>query len=174
MKTKYTAVCTAVLLASSLWLNAGEAGKARTSSPEFERMKTLVGTWTGKTDMGQGTIDMTVQYRLLAAGTVIEERCFPGTSNEMVSMYYDQNGKLAMTHYCIMGNRPQMRLKSSDNKTIKFDFDKACGINPKKESHMHALTITFDDADTITTSCQAIVDGKEMAECPTTLKRAKE
>jgi hypothetical protein len=173
MKTKLTSVCTAVWLASSLWLNAGETGKSQAGSPEFERMKTLVGTWTGQTDMGQGPVDMTVQYRLLAAGSVLEERCFAGTPNEMVSMYYDQNGKLAMTHYCIMGNRPQMRLKSADAKTIRFDFDKACGINPKKESHMHSLTITFDDADTITTSCQAIMDGKPMPECPATLKRVK-
>jgi hypothetical protein len=38
---------------------------------------------------------------------------------------------------------------------------------------MHALTITFDNADTITTGCRAIVDGKEMPEHPTTLKRVK-
>ena len=38
---------------------------------------------------------------------------------------------------------------------------------------MHALSLTFDDADTITTSCQAIIDGKEQAEKPTTLKRVK-
>jgi hypothetical protein len=136
-------------------------------------MKTLVGTWTGKTDMGQGPVDMTVQYSLVAAGSAVEERCFPGTPNEMVSMYYDQGGKLAMTHYCIMGNRPRMLLKSSDDKMIKFDFDKSCGINPKKESHMHALTITFNDANTITTSCKAMMDGKEMAEHPTTLTRVQ-
>lgn len=43
----------------------------------------------------------------------------------------------------------------------------------KNQSHMHALSITFDDANTITTSCQAIMDGKEMAEHPTTLRRVK-
>ena len=86
MKTRFTSVCTAVLLASSLWLNAGETEKSRSGSPEFERMKSLVGTWTGKTDMGQGPVDMTVEYRLVAAGSAVEERCFPGTTNEMVSM----------------------------------------------------------------------------------------
>ena len=39
--------------------------------------------------------------------------------------------------------------------------------------HMHAMTIRFDDGDTITCSCKAIMDGKEMAEHPTTLKRVK-
>jgi hypothetical protein len=38
---------------------------------------------------------------------------------------------------------------------------------------MHALTIQFDDADTITTKCKAIVDGKELPEHPTTLRRIK-
>lgn len=173
MKTKFTSAYTTLLLATSLWLTAGEPDKPKQGSPEFERMKTLVGTWAGKTDMGQGPIDMTVQYRLLAGGSVLEERVFAGTPNEMVTMYYDQGGRLAMTHYCVMGNRPGMLLKSADAKTLKFDFDATCGINPAKESHMHALTITFDDMDTITTSCKAIMDGKEMPEHPTTLKRLK-
>ena len=43
-----------------------------------------------------------------------------------------------------------MVLKSSDDKTLKFDFDEMCGINPEKESHMHALTIRFDSPDSIT------------------------
>jgi hypothetical protein len=176
MKTKLTSLCIALLLAASLVANAAEAGKAekaKADSPEFARMKTLVGSWTGKADMGEGPIDMTIQYRLLAGGSVLEERVFAGTPNEMVTMYYDQAGKLAMTHYCVLGNRPGMKLKSSDAKSITFDFDATCGINPKKESHMHALSITFDDADTITSSCKAIMDGQEMAEKPTTLKRVK-
>jgi hypothetical protein len=173
MKTKFTPVCTTLLLATSLWLSAGEPGKPKQDSPELQRMKRLVGTWKGKADMGQGPIDMTVTYRLLAAGSVVEERIFADTPHEMVTMYYDEDGKLALTHYCVMGNRPAMFLKSSDAKTLKFDFDKRCGINPTKESHMHALTISFDDADTITTSCKAIMDGKEMEEHPTTLKRVK-
>lgn len=123
--------------------------------------------------MGQGPIEMTVQYRLLAGGSVLEERSFPGTPNEMVTMFYDKDGKLAMTHYCVMGNRPGMLLKSSDSKTLRFDFDQSCGINVAKESHMHALTLTFDDADTLTASCKAIIDGKAMAEHPTVLKRVK-
>jgi len=184
MKIKFIAVGTSLLLASSLWLNAAEKGgssatppageaKAKPGSPEFERMKTLVGTWKGKTDMGQGPVDITLQYRLLAGGSVLEERCFAGTPNEMVSMYYDQSGTLAMTHYCMLGNRPGMLLKSSDSKSIKLDFDATCGINPQKESHMHGLTISFDDTDTITTSCTAIMDGKEAPNHSTTLKRVK-
>jgi hypothetical protein len=172
MKPNITSFCTTLLLATAVGLTAGEPAKAKPGSPAFERMKTLVGTWKGKTDMGQGPIDLTLQYRLLAGGSVLEERVFAGTPNEMVTMYYDQGGKLALTHYCVLGNRPGMFLKSAEGKTLKFDFDPTCGIDPGKESHMHALAITFDDADTITTNCKAIMDGKEMPEHPTTLKRA--
>src|ERR1043166_6533646 len=150
MKTQITSVCTALLLLAAFSLKAGEPQKSKPSSPEFDRLKTLVGTWTGKTDMGQGPVDMTLRYRLIAAGSVLEERVFEGTPNEMVTMYYDKDGKLAMTHYCMFGNRPVMSLKSSDEKTINLDFDSMCGINPSKESHMHALSIHFDDSDTIT------------------------
>lgn len=172
MKIKITSVCATLLLAAAV-LQAGEPPKPQPASAEFERMKTLVGSWKGMVDIGQGPIEMVSQYRLLAGGSVLEEKCFVGTPNEMTTMYYDKDGKLALTHYCMMGNRPGMLLKSADAKTLKFDFDKSCGINVKKEAHMHALTLRFDDADTITASCKAIMDGKEMPEKPTTLKRVK-
>jgi hypothetical protein len=173
MKNKFASVIAMLLLAAAVSLHAAELPKPQPGSPEFERMKTLVGTWKGMVDMGQGPIEMVSQYRLLAGGSVLEEKVFAGTPNEMTTMYFDKNGKLALTHYCVMGNRPGMLLKSADAKTLKFDFDKSCGINVKKESHMHALTLRFDDADTITASCKAIMDGKEMPEKPTTLKRVK-
>jgi hypothetical protein len=173
MNTKLTSLCTSILIAASALLHAGEP-QAKKTSPEFERMKNLVGTWKGKTDIGQGPIDLVVSYRLIAAGSVVEERTFAGTPNEMVTMYYDKEGKLALTHYCMMGNRPAMTLKSADAKALSFDFDgEACCIKADKESHMHALTMRFDDADTLTVSCKAMIDGKEAPEHPTTLKRVK-
>jgi hypothetical protein len=173
MKAKMVAVCVSLLLAGCPWTYGGENGTQKQGSPEFERLKGLVGTWTGKADIGQGPVEMTVQYRLLAGGTVLEERVFPGTPHEMVTMYYEQGGKVALTHYCVMGNRPGMLLKSSDSKSLSFDFDPSCGIDTANESHMDALTITFDSPDTITTSCKAMMGGKEMDPHPTTLKRVK-
>lgn len=169
-------VLTALTLAGAIGLNAAgepqkEAPKAPPASAEFERLKSLVGTWKGNVDMGQGPVEMTAQYRLLAGGTVLEERVFAGTPNEMITMFFDRGGKLALTHYCMLGNRPGMILSSADDKTMKFAFDEKCGIDVAKESHMHALTVRFDSADAITMSCSAFMDGKEMPEHPTTLKR---
>jgi hypothetical protein len=173
MKTKITSLCATLLLTAASCLMAQEPEKAKAGSPEFERMKALVGTWSGKSDMGQGPVDMTIQYRLIAGGSVLEERIAPGTPMEMVSMYYDKAGKLAMTHYCILGNRPEMALKSSDAKSITFDLDAACcAFDTKKESHMRGVTIRFDDANTITTGCKAVISGKEEGH-ETVLKRVK-
>ena len=50
-----------------------------------------------------------VEYRLTAGGSALVETLFPGASRgQMVSMYYDRKGKLAMTHYCMLRNQPGM------------------------------------------------------------------
>src|SRR5258706_12131909 len=97
---------------------AGQPGDPYHGSAEFERMKSLVGTWKGTHDMGQGPMEMTVEYRLVADGSTLEERFFAGTPMEMVTMYHDRHGKLALTHYCMLHNQPGMLLKSSDANTL--------------------------------------------------------
>jgi hypothetical protein len=173
MNTKVISFCATLLLAATGWLKADEPAKPKAGSPEFERMKTLVGSWAGKVDMGQGPIDVNIEYRLVAGGTVLEERSAPGTPMEMVTMFYDKAGKLALTHYCVFGNRPEMAMKSADAKSITFDFDSCCAIDTKKESHMHGMTIQFEDSDTIMASCKAMIDGKEMDGHASTFKRVK-
>jgi hypothetical protein len=174
MKIK-TAIAFALSSATTLFcLTAGDQFPAPPkASAELEKMKSLVGSWQGKADVGQGPIDMTVKYRLLAGGTVLEERCFPDTPMEMVTMFYDKAGKLAMTHYCVLGNRPAMTLKSSDDKSLTFDFDPSCGINTKTEMHMHAMSLSFDNPDTITTTCKSLANGQEQESHACTLKRVK-
>jgi hypothetical protein len=152
---------------------AAEQAAAHKNSPELEKMKALAGTWTGTVDMGQGSHEMTVEYHVLSGGSVVEERILKGTPHEMVTMYYDQQGKLALTHYCMLGNRPGMVMKSADAKTIHFDFDATCGVDGKTEMHMHSLAITFDGPDSITQDWKLFEDGKAKDDHPFTLKRVK-
>lgn len=147
------------------------AGK--TGSAEFERMKSLVGTWSGKVDMGQGPIEMTSTYTVIAGGSVIQERSFAGTPNEMTTMYFDNGGKISGTHYCVIGNRPQFLLKASDAKSITFDFDSSCGIDPLKEPHMHSLKLVFQDANTLVSSCDSLIGGKAQPNHEVVFKRVK-
>src|SRR6266496_2837545 len=79
MKTKMTSVCAMLLAATALAAKAGELPAPKPGSAEFERMKTLVGTWNGTVDMGQGPVEMVAHYRLLAGGSVLEEKVFAGT-----------------------------------------------------------------------------------------------
>lgn len=175
MKISIITTSASLLWASmaSTWAAEPPQIQPKPASAEFERLKSLVGTWKGTTDMGQGPVEIVSQYKLIAGGSVLEEKVFAGTPNEMTTMYYDKDGHLALTHYCMMGNRPGMVLDAADARTLKFAFDQSCGINPSKEPHMHAMTLTLVDADTITAACKAIVDGQEMPEHPTTLKRVK-
>jgi hypothetical protein len=111
-------------------------------SSAFERMKTLVGTWQGESPM-MGR--MTTEFRLIAGGSVIEERFASGTPMEMLSVYHDVNGRLTMTHYCMLRNQPRMKLVKSTANSLTFDLAPTPGLNPAKDTHMHGATYTFID-----------------------------
>lgn len=93
-------------------------------SKDFNRIKTLVGTWEGSSDMGMKgeAKKINIQYKLTSNNSAIVETLFPGTPHEMVSVYHDIKGKLSMKHYCAMGNQPLMELSSSDDNIISLDF----------------------------------------------------
>jgi hypothetical protein len=111
-------------------------------SPAFERMKTLVGKWSADSpEMGR----MNTEFRLIAGDSVIEERFAHGTPMEMLSVYHDVNGKLTMTHYCMLRNQPRMKLVKSTADSLTFDLAPTPGLNPAKDKHMHGATYTFID-----------------------------
>jgi len=113
-------------------------------SAAFERMKSLVGKWSATSPM-LGKVE--TEFRVIAGGSVIEERFGEDTPMEMLSTYHDVNGKLKMTHYCAMRNQPQMQLTKSTANSLAFDFVATPGLNAAKEKHMHGATYTFTDAN---------------------------
>ncbi len=113
-------------------------------SAAFERMKSLVGKWEGESPM-MGK--MKTEFRLIAGDSVIEERFAAGTPMEMLSTYHDVNGKLTMTHYCMLRNQPRMKLTKSTADSLTFDLAPTPGLNPAKDKHMHGATYTFIDAN---------------------------
>ncbi len=152
-----------LLLVGSFMAYAGEGkGAPYSGSKGYERMKQLVGVWEGTSNMGKEGQKVRVEYRLTAGGSAIVETLFPGTAEEMISVYYDDNkGRLSMTHYCMLQNRPSMKLKNAGADTLDFAFTKGSGIDPKKDAHMHALTISFADKDHIVENWTYFEDGKE-------------
>ncbi len=162
-KLKYIFVEGVYLLIVSLCLAyAGERPiLPYTGSKEFERMKALVGVWEGTSKMSKKGERVKVEYRLSSGGSAIVETLFPGTAEEMVSVYYDNKGQLAMTHYCALHNQPRMNLAKADSDNLYFMFTDGSNINPIKDAHMHALTISFIDKDHITQKWTLFAEGKE-------------
>ncbi len=128
---------------------------------EFDVLKKLVGTWEGTTKMGDKEEKVTATYELTSGGTALMEKLGPGTPMEMVTIYHKDGKTLAMTHYCALGNQPQMKLKKADEKSISFEMTKPIGVASMKEPHMHAMAMKFDGDDTITHEWTSYDNGKK-------------
>ena len=126
-------------------------------SAAFERMKSLVGKWSGESpEMGR----MNTEFRLIAGDSVIQETFAGGTPMEMLSVYHDVNGKLTMTHYCMLRNQPRMKLTKSTANSLTFDLAPTPGLNVEKDMHMHGATYTFIDANHFKLDGVSWKDGK--------------
>jgi hypothetical protein len=142
-------------------------------SAEFEKMKTLAGKWEGADPMSKDGGKMTLLYEVTSNGSTVVETLFPGTPHSMVTTYYDKDGVLTMTHYCSMGNRPEMKLKKSSANQIDLDYVPTAGIDVSKDNHMHALTLGFPDANHLTQTWHCYGQGKENHAAVFNLTRAK-
>jgi len=155
-------VLTCLVFAGSLAAYARKGpGTPYSGSKEYERMKGVVGAWEGTSNMGKEGQPIRVEYRLTAGGSAIVETLFPGTPEEMISVYYDSNGKLSMTHYCMLRNQPLMKLLKAGADRLDFTFSGGSNIDKKKDAHMHALTILFVDKDHIVQNWSYFEGGKE-------------
>jgi len=155
------AVTITLALATAGLVSAGmEHETAGKKNPAFETLKSLEGTWTGKANPGGGeAFEATVVYKVTGAGSALEERLFPGTDHEMVTMYHLDGDDVVLTHYCAAGNQPRMKLATADGKALAFAF--AGGTNIKAgEMHMHDAKITLVDADHLKAEWTAWVGGK--------------
>ena len=141
------------------------------ASPEFERIKMLVGKWEGTSATGAQTEPAQVEYHLTSGGSAVVETLFSGTPHEMVSVYHDEKGKLSMTHYCMLGNQPKLDLMSSDKTSMNFDLSPSSAIDPAHETHMHSLKLTFDGSDNAAQNWTLFENGQAKQTTMITLKR---
>ena len=163
-----------LLLVGSFVAYAGQGrGTLYSGSKEYQHMKQLIGVWEGTSNMGMEGQRVRVEYRLTAGGSAIVETLFPGTPEEMISVYHDSNGKLSMTHYCMLQNQPSMKLLKASADRLDFIFAGGSGINPKKDAHMHALTISFVDKDHIVQNWTLFEDGKKKGVTTLNLSRIR-
>jgi len=145
-----------------------------TGSPEFEKIKQLAGTWRGKSLMQGKEQDITITYTVTSAGSAVVARHFPGTPNEMVSVYHDNGGKLSMTHYCALKNQPIMGLKNATAKTIELEYTNGINIDEDKDAHMRSMSITFVDDNRIVEQWSMYKEGKQIERSPIKLTKVKD
>ncbi len=115
----------------------------------LDKMKTLVGTWVVADDDGQPTAEVVSVIKLTAGGSAVLETLFPGQPQEMISLYTADGADVVMTHYCVLGNQPRLKAssKSLEKNKLSFEFAGGSNLDPKKDKHMHAATLTFTDSD---------------------------
>ena len=166
-------LCMVAFLAAAGVVSGEMAQPSHTGSKEFERMKSLSGVWTGTVSKAPTGQPVRVEYRVTAAGNAVVETLFPGSPHEMVSVYYDKNGMLCMTHYCAFGNRPYMTMKSHMDNMIELELAPGGEVDADRESHMHALKLTFGGEDKLTAEWTAFEAGKKSSVSTFTLTRNK-
>src|SRR5215472_12958086 len=119
----------------------------------FDKLKALSGVWEGKvtTDLKVATpLDNEpthVTLRTTSRGNALmHEMTSAGSPDDPITMFYLDEGRLLLTHYCDAGNRPRMEGKiSPDGKTLDFEFIDVAGNN--LHQHMHHAKFTFIDAN---------------------------
>jgi len=139
----------------------------------FEQFKLLAGEWVGK---GQGKDDpeVRIQYKVTAGGSAVVETIFPGTEHEMVSVIHPDGADLLLTHYCHLGNQPHLKASAkNDGNKIDFQFVRATNLKSPDDLHMHNVSYTFVDKDTLRTEVTIFSGGKAARQMAFELKRKK-
>jgi hypothetical protein len=132
-------VLSSVLVSAAAFAHEHPTAKV---SANFENLKVLVGTWEGKSTMDGKEQKTKVTYELTSGGTALVEKLMAGTPSEMTTVYANRGNDINVTHYCMLGNQPQMKLKKAGNGVFDFEMQGTQGISSKDEMHMHAIKLT--------------------------------
>ena len=112
----------------------------------LDLMKTLAGTWQGSitTDNPAWSTDkpMPLSIRVASHGNALIHEL--STGGPEVTVFYLENGRLALMHYCDFGNRPYMVARPmTDGKTVEFDLVEYSGSD--QVGHVsHGVFTTID------------------------------
>jgi hypothetical protein len=139
-----------------------QASAAGTNA-RFEQFKKLAGEWVGKEPGKDGKpgMDLHVVYKVTSGGSAVVETISPGTEHEMVTVIHPDGDDILLTHYCMLGNQPQMKASGKgDPNKVEFKFVRATNMKSDKEMHMHDVTFTFVNNDTLRAEWTHFSDGK--------------
>jgi hypothetical protein len=165
-----------ITVSAACWISyqATAEEKANSSSGALQQFAQLAGEWVGKGNHGDMQHDARVVYKVTSGGTAVVETIDPGGEHEMITVIHPDGDSLLLTHYCMIGNQPQMKAKpKAGDKKVAFEFVKATNMKSDKDMHMHDVTFTFVDKDTLKTEWTNYDNGKEAGKAVFELKRKK-
>ena len=161
-------------LGATVGAQADVQGGNGKGSAEFEQLKSLVGLWEGVMPGKEGEGDvaeesaenmmMRVEYRLTAGGSVIQETFNAGTPMEMITMYHDTRRGLSLTHYCMLGNQPEMVYTGTREGVIHFTLSEDSDLDQDKDAFMHSLALTIVDDQNIVQGWTMYRDGEAQSQ----------
>ena len=151
----------------------------------FTEMKTLAGTWQGpvKVDPPQPEMEngkpMEISLRVTSRGNaLVHEMKEAGSTDDPtkydhpVTMFYLDDDRLILTHYCDAGNRPRMvARKSPDGNRVEFDFIDVAGST--KYGHMQHAVFNIIDANHHTEDWTFLLPGNKPILAHMDLRRAR-
>ena len=128
------------------------------SEAAFKELKTLAGDWQGSLN---GT-PTRVSYKVTADGSalMLTEQA---DSTVMITMVTVDGDHLVATHYCSVGNQPQMVSVAPGDLTkgIAFSFSHVTGMKTPDDWHNTGLTISRDTTGRLTHHWTWLYKGKE-------------
>ncbi len=186
MKSRFV-LCMVLVALSIAALAQSESATTPNSGPQksFDQMKTLAGTWEGPVttnppmkDMGNGAVTQ-VSLRVTSRGNAIVHEMKeaataddPSRYDHPVTMFYLDNDRLLLTHYCDAGNRPRMVARTSpDGKRVEFDFLDVAGST--QYGHMQHAVFTIVDANHHIEEWTYLMPGDKPVVARLDLQRAK-
>ena len=144
-------------------LTAASALAQSDAQKSFTQIKSLAGSWEGKTGEGK---PVQVSFREIGGGSAVMSEILGRGHEDMVTMFYlDGPDKLMLTHYCGAGNQPRMKAAvSPDGKTLTFDFVDATNLASLDDGHMNRVVFAVLDPAHHTEEWTFTNHGKEMKE----------
>ncbi|MHB8728699.1 MAG: hypothetical protein ACYC9K_06625 [Sulfuricaulis sp.] len=116
---------------------------------------------TGGYKEGERDQPVALSCELSGGGSVVLEKIFKGTPQEMVTAYHLNGDLLMLTHYCMLQNQPRMQaVRDGDTDKIRFDFIDGTNMNPQKDMHMRDLALTRVGANELKQDWTLYLQGK--------------
>lgn len=151
----------------------------------FDKLKALAGDWEGPVITTPPQPEMStdkpvhITFRITSRGNaMVHEMQEAGTASDPtrydhpVTMFYLDNDRLLLTHYCDAGNRPRMAARTSaDGKTVDFDFLDVAG--DLQYGHMQHAVFTTIDANHHTEDWTFVMPGDKLVRARLDLQRTK-